>query len=73
MKKNIWTCKIGEVDSSKLPPGSDQPMRQAIKRAYFELTGEHPEFLFSGWGGELDDIERCVVTTDMEIVYEEKK
>lgn len=60
MKKKIWTCKIGEVCDHKLPPGSDLPMRQAIKKAYYELTGEWPEFVFSGWGGELTDVEREV-------------
>ena len=33
-------------------------MRQAITKAYRELTGEDPEFIFSGWAGELDEIER---------------
>jgi hypothetical protein len=57
----IWSCKIGEVDASKLPSGADLPMRQAVARAYRELTGEEPEFLFSGWGAELDECERAVV------------
>ena len=68
--KKIWTCKIGEIDDSKLPSGADFPMREAIKKAYYELTGETPEFLFSGWGGELNDIERCVAAADMEIAYQ---
>lgn len=57
----IWTCKIGEIDGSKLPAGADNPMRDAISRAYRELTGEDPKFLFSGWGGELTEGERRVV------------
>ena len=54
----IWACKIGETDSKNVPWGGDQPMRQAIRKAYKELTGEEATFVFSGWGGELTDIER---------------
>ena len=57
----IWGCKIGEVDASKLPSGADAPMRQAIAKAYFELTGEHPKFCFSGWGETLTESERAAV------------
>lgn len=55
----IWYCKIGEVGS--VPMGSDAPMRTAIRRAYKEITGEEPEFIFSGWGAELTEPERAVV------------
>lgn len=55
----IWTCKIGEVEG--VPFGADAPMRQAVVRAYREITGRDPEFCFSGWGGELDECERAVV------------
>lgn len=58
---NIWYCKIGESAATDLPPGSDSPMRRAIERAYIELTGQEPEFIFSGWGQELDESERAVV------------
>jgi hypothetical protein len=54
-----WGCKIGEVDASKLPPGADFPMREAIERAYTELTGEPPAFIFSGWAAELTEGERA--------------
>ena len=57
----IWDCKIGEIDAADLPPGADAPMREAVKRAYRELTGREPRFLFSGWGAELDDVERALV------------
>jgi hypothetical protein len=60
-KNKIWFCKIGEVDESLLPFGSDFPMRQAIKEAYFKLTGRYPNFLFSGWTGELTKAERNIV------------
>lgn len=58
--KKIWSCKIGEVDGDLLPPGSDFPMRQAIQKAYFELTGRNDDFLFSGWDAELMETERIV-------------
>ena len=57
----IWECKIGETDSKNIPSGGDQPMRQAVRKAYKELTGEDPVFIFSGWGAELTDIERDAV------------
>jgi hypothetical protein len=60
-EKQIWTCKIGEVDVSKLPHGSDLTMRQAVEEAYHLLTGEWPEFIFSGWNAELTPVERAVV------------
>ena len=55
----IWTCKIGEVDG--VPSGADAPMRKAVVKAYKEITGVEPEFVLSGWGGELHENERAVV------------
>lgn len=55
----IWTCKIGEVGN--IPDGADLPMRIAVAKAYREITGQDPRFLFSGWGGELSKAERDVV------------
>lgn len=60
----IWSCKIGEVDESKIPRGGDMPMRIAVEKAYLELTGEEPKFLFSGWGGELTEGERAVINDE---------
>ena len=60
-KLKIWTCKIGEVEGVLVPPGADFPMREAVSRAYREITGEEPEFIFSGWGGELTAVEREVM------------
>ncbi len=57
----IWSCKIGEVESEHVPFAGDLPMRQAIAKAYKELTGHEPEFIFSGWGAVLDEPERAVV------------
>ena len=60
-KLKTWYCKIGEVEWGSLPDGSDLPMREAITRAYREITGQDPDFLFSGWGAELTEPERAVV------------
>jgi len=63
----IWHCKIGECeDGDLLGPngeyrGCDWPMRRAIQEAYFEVTGKAPKFCFSGWAGELTEVERKVV------------
>ncbi|SFJ49772.1 hypothetical protein SAMN03159338_1571 [Sphingomonas sp. NFR04] len=57
----VWGCKIGEVDASKLPPGSDAPMRAAVAKAFREITGDDPQFIFSGWGASLAPEERNVV------------
>lgn len=65
LKKAIWDCKIGEIDRSKLPDGSDAPMRKAVAEAYHKLTGEWPRFHLSGWGGKLTKIEREVVDSPM--------
>ena len=67
--QKIWTCKIGWA--SDLPPGSDFPMRQAVKAMFHQLTGTYPDFIFSGWGGKLDEIEEQVV--DMRAVREERQ
>lgn len=50
---DVWTCKIGFARRADLPSGSDSPMRQAVARAYKEITGHEPEFIFSGWCGAL--------------------
>lgn len=64
----IWTCKIGEV--ATIPPGADGPMREAVSEAYHAITGTWPEFLFSGWGGELTDLERAVADDDDDAAIE---
>jgi hypothetical protein len=59
-----WDCKVGEIPREHLHerhPHGDTPMRAAIAKAYLELTGREPDFLFSGWGGKLDEGERAVV------------
>jgi hypothetical protein len=56
-----WYCKIGEIPRGLLPDNSDLPMREAITRAYREITGRDLVFIFSGWGAELIEPERAVV------------
>ena len=63
-KMKIWTCKIGEVDESELFNGADAPMREAVEEAYKKLTGKDSDFIFSGWGSELDISEREVFERD---------
>lgn len=62
----IWTCKIGEVPS--VPSGADGPMRYAVADAYRQITGQDPAFIFSGWGGELEECERAVVENRLPIL-----
>lgn len=57
----IWSCKIGEVSRARLPRSPDLPMRDAISKAYEEITGKEPDFIFSGWGASLTKNERAVV------------
>jgi len=57
----IWTCKIGEVEEVDVPDGGDSPMRQAVEAAYLKLTGKISKFAFTGWDGELNEIEREVI------------
>ena len=57
----VWSCKLGVVGGIDLPAGADAPMREAVERAFYELTGRHAEFNFSGWGSQLDKHEWEVV------------
>lgn len=56
----IWSCKIGEVEESRVPKDGDGPMREAVERAYKEVTGRDCKFNFSGWGAELTQSEHYV-------------
>lgn len=59
-----WSCTIGLMGDLDLPPGADGPMRQAVERAFFDLTGRHAEFNFTGWGAQLDRYQYEVVAND---------
>lgn len=56
-----WYCLIGSTEGVDLTLGADSPMRQAVRKAYFELTGKEPEYIFSGWGAQLTDGQKDVV------------
>lgn len=60
-RETMWTCEIGIIGDFKLPPGSDTPMREAIAKAFHEVTGREPQFCFSGWGDELEEHKREVL------------
>ena len=36
-------------------------MRKVIEDEFRKLTGRDPNFIFCGWGGELDSIEQEIV------------
>lgn len=57
----IWSCKIGECEEGDLSEGADSPMRRAVEKAYREITGKNPNFIFSGWGAELTEYQREIV------------
>lgn len=57
----IWTVKIGIMGSAALPSGADWPMRNAVEKAFKEVTGRDSEFAFSGWGAELTEPELAVI------------
>lgn len=45
-----WTCRIGPADRDNLPYGADNPLRLAVSKAFYELTGDYAEILSTGWG-----------------------
>jgi hypothetical protein len=55
----MWDCQIGEVARALVPDGADKPMRDAVRAAYKELTGEDDLFIFSGWGSQLSELQRA--------------
>lgn len=61
--ERIWQCKIGGLVEG-LPNGADSPMRDAIEKAFREVTGYSARFTFSGWAAELTEGERQVVNND---------
>jgi hypothetical protein len=57
----IWGCKIGFAFAEELPKEADAPLRDALNKAFYELTGHSADFCFSGWDGKLDEIEKEIV------------
>lgn len=66
VSERVWDCQIGG-DVGDLPWGADDPMRQAIRQAYRELTGKEPEFLFSGWGGKLSPEQKALLKEEKHV------
>ena len=60
---STWECKVGIAPGTpvSLPGGGDLPMRTAIEAAFLQVTGQEPEYCFSGWGAELDEAEKSVL------------
>lgn len=71
--EQIWSCKIGSTEDRDLPSGADWPMRRAIEKAYYDLTGKMPDFIFSGWGAELDEGEKYVLEHPSGSIEQETK
>lgn len=60
MSRHIWSCKVGgEIEA--IPESGDNEMRTAVGDQFRELTGTHPEFIFSGFGAHLTEPELAVV------------
>jgi hypothetical protein len=56
-----WACKIGTREGVGVPRGADAPMRNAIEKAFRDVTGVDAEFCFSGWSATLTEPEMAVV------------
>ena len=61
----VWQCKIAAPRSIvDLAPGSDAPMRRAVREAFERVAGVEALTCFSGWNGSLTDGERLVALPD---------
>lgn len=56
---SVWQCRIGPA--SRLPKGSDAPMRRAVERAFRELAGDDAAACFSGWGEQFTEAEIAAI------------
>jgi NTP pyrophosphatase (non-canonical NTP hydrolase) len=56
-----WECKIGSINGVEIPSGGDFPMREAVEKAYFDLTGIHAQACFSGWGSVFTESEKKII------------
>lgn len=60
--KPVWSCTAGFLkDVAVDHTHADAPMRKAVEDAMFVLTGEYPEFVFSGWSAELSEPQLAVL------------
>lgn len=60
-KEKIWECKIGVTTKANLPNGADAPMRDAVARAFEDVTGHPAQEIFSGWAAEFDLNQICAI------------
>lgn len=61
-KDPIWYCKVGSKNvNAVMPGGCDSPMRDAVEEEFKRITGDYPQFCFSGWGQELTAGEQAAV------------
>jgi len=54
MSKEYWYCCIGPAERSKLPWGSDGPLRAAVCDAFQRVTKHGDLSCASGWGVTAD-------------------
>ncbi len=65
-----WSCLVGFARRDTMPEGSDGPMRDGVRDAFLDLTGEYPDFIFSGWGRHPSEAQAAVIE-NREPVYKE--
>ena len=62
-KYKVWDCKIVVPANAKLPAGFDKVPRHAAQEAVAD-AGIEVITVFSGWNGDLNDLERKLVEID---------
>ena len=60
-RSHTWTCRIGSRAGVCIPPGADGPMRDAVYKAFKEVTTEDAEACFSGWGDQFTEEQLAVI------------
>jgi hypothetical protein len=56
VSRKTWLCEVTGNVSADLMPGADLPMRMAVRKAFWEVTGAAPDGNFaSGWNWTLDE------------------
>jgi hypothetical protein len=65
----MWSCHIGYAKDLEL--GADSPMRNAVQKAFLELTGHEPEFISSGWAGRLSNLVKAFGSSEFKFPEKE--
>ena len=60
IRKCYWVGIIGETEHAKLPFGGDSPMRDAVEKAFKEVTGHEEEVMYSGWSADKKAVENIL-------------